>query len=447
MSASPTNNINYNNSEPISMQPLPEPIGVLPITTTTTATTTTTTTGAIMQPHPPVTRLEDAEACWICLSNNNSVDLFRPCACNSFVHRKCLATWRFTGRNLRSWSHCPNCASPYRIVYGRTATPEQAAECRRRKRSARALYYRAVLMLWLTLLLSICGTIAVFAAIAYGIDGDSKNIPVFVKYCMTSVAAGVPSTEDVEKWRDDFNDAETAVWPYYTLFGSLCTSVVVLIVFHVLGLSDREEHNEEDRPRRERRPCCTCCRGHTHYHYDAIWWYCYFPNVYCDCNDCCCGASIGDINPATTCQACGDNCAGCCEGIGCKDCADTCRVDSCGGCHNPCGDGGGSGGGDGGVLIIVFVVAIIVLALIILISALFVIILFVVKRIGTMYGAYTSRLMAMTEDRTGYSRVLDRDEQMAPHELTTTTVVAPPSGQQQQQQQQPTVKPSQESMV
>ena len=37
---------------------------------------------------------EDLDNCRFCLENDNEKDLFKPCLCNSKVHKSCLGQWR-----------------------------------------------------------------------------------------------------------------------------------------------------------------------------------------------------------------------------------------------------------------------------------------------------------------------------------------------------------------
>ena len=53
-------------------------------------------------------------SCRICLEHYNADDvLFRPCLCNDYVHKKCLAVWRETTTNPQNFTHCTVCKAKF----------------------------------------------------------------------------------------------------------------------------------------------------------------------------------------------------------------------------------------------------------------------------------------------------------------------------------------------
>merc|ERR1719197_2359302 len=104
-----------------------------------------------------------------------------------------------------------------------------------------ALFYGGMLLLLFALIGGIAG-------IAYGADDSEKNVPVGVKYMLTSVVNGLPPANATTIWREQFKQPNVAVWPYYTLLGSFCAALLILIGFAFVGCSF-------DETERKRRSC------------------------------------------------------------------------------------------------------------------------------------------------------------------------------------------------
>ena len=168
------------------------------------------------------------ETCWLCGSPQRPGDLFQPCPCPVVCHRDCFRQWRAGWINPRNYFSCPTCLSRYNIerVQGDSVAtkPEIVAQ------------YRAkVAILFLSLFFTIGGCTTAVALIAYGFDAASKNIPVAVKFMLTSVIHGWPASDAAKQWRREFRSAAVPVWPYYTLLGGIVTAIVILIMFAVAG--------------------------------------------------------------------------------------------------------------------------------------------------------------------------------------------------------------------
>ena len=60
---------------------------------------------------------EDIDNCRFCLENDNEKDLFKPCLCNSKVHRECLRQWRMLHRpDEDNFKTCEICKYDYNIL-------------------------------------------------------------------------------------------------------------------------------------------------------------------------------------------------------------------------------------------------------------------------------------------------------------------------------------------
>eukprot|EP00760_Papus_ankaliazontas_P014488 PhM_4_TR16087/c1_g1_i3/m.38402 len=120
------------------------------------------------------------------------------------------------------------------------------------RRRARTIYAFGVLKLWLFLVCVIGGSVAAFSGFSYAVDHAHKRVPVGVKYALSSVVEGFPSSNSTSEWEAEFKRPEVRVWPYYTVLGLLCTSVLILTVPQIFGLDHRvREH-------RHREPCHAC---------------------------------------------------------------------------------------------------------------------------------------------------------------------------------------------
>eukprot|EP00759_Apiculatamorpha_spiralis_P057831 PhF_6_TR8788/c0_g1_i5/m.13940 len=281
------------------------------------------------------------QRCVICLSEEYQNDLFRPCLCKSYIHHVCLREWRHKGQNLRAYTHCPTCAYKYRVV---------TVDIGKNYHSIREYYFN-VAKFWVVLFFGLISMIGVYAGVSYLCDTTRKNVPVVVKYMLSSVIHGIPTTDEITKWRNDFYKDDVRVWPYYLLLGVLCTSITLLIGANVFGLNDTEYEQLPPHRRRSTGRCDRCCDN---------------CDVYCDCcgQDCCSASS------------CNCNCGGNCD----------------------CKGGDGEAIAIGAIVIILFIVVIVVL------SAVWVVVGFVVKRMANLHDAYSARLYAYSQERSGETR-------------------------------------------
>lgn len=295
------------------------------------------------------------DACWLCNSTDQPETIFQPCLCPTVCHRHCFRKWRQGWINPRNYFCCPNCMHSYNIERIK-ATGKTEQEIIRQFRVQ-------LIKLWIGTFFMVGVVIAVLAGISYGCDTGDKNVPVACKYMMTSVISGLPSKNATTLWRQEFKLPEYHVWPYYTLFGTLIASILVLILFAMAGCTfDKNE-------RRSRR-CCQDCEGCCQ-------------NVYCYCYDPC---------PNTACFNCG-NCTGCNGGCDCK-----------------CSGGGGGGGGGAEALIILALVVVVI----VVVSAVFVVIFFALQRSTLLYDRMTHMLLSQQEELEGETIVLGISETWRP---------------------------------
>ena len=305
-------------------------------------------------------RAEDTMVrCRYCRQYGNQDALFRPCECDA-IHRECFCKWRQGWINPRNYFSCPDCMRSYRIERVR----ESSAESKERIRSR---YRVKVFTLWLGTLGFFCGFIGAVASLAYLCDRSEKNIPVALKYMLTSVVSGFPDKNSTTLWMEDFKKPNVAVWPYYTLFATFVSSICILVAFTCIGCTFDETE------RRRRRPCCEDCCSDA----GVCYCYCYDP---CPHNNCCC---LGDDS---------DDCD-------CKDCN----------CKGGCGGGGGGGGG-GEAFIIIFLV----IAVVVIISAVFVVIFYAVKKWTLLYDRMTDMLLQQQAELEGDTVVLAMNETWRP---------------------------------
>ena len=338
------------------------------------------------------------QICQICLDEHNTScgELFQPCLCNSSVHRKCLQKWRFSGTNLRAYTHCPTCGFQYRVA---TVTYEH-------KGRTQYTYTAAMLKVWLTIILTSLAVIAAFAGFSYLVDTSQKNVPVAMKYAMSSVLHGLPNQTDINNWRDGYRGTEH-VWPYYTLLGILCGSIFSLIVLHCIGVDDRPQCRQSHR-KRDR--VCSCCDESTNqstyygntYYVGNPYYYGYYG-----------GGGYGYYPVCYSCNGCYCDCDGCCNNNACGLCCLPDNTCSGGGCGDAC-SGNKCDGEAGQAMVILILIIVIVIAVIIVVSAVWCIIAFGVKRVSGYSTAYSERCDANAQEHYGETRVLGRDESDAP---------------------------------
>ena len=332
------------------------------------------------------------QLCQICLDEGNTSagELFQPCQCNSFVHRKCLQKWRFSGNNLRAYTHCPTCSFQYRVV---TVTYEH-------KSKTQYTYTTAMLEVWLGIILTCLAVIAGFGGFSYLVDTSQKNVPVAMKYAMSSVLHGLPNQTEINAWRDGYRGADH-VWPYYTLLGVLCGSVFSLIVLHVIGVDDRSPGQQSQKKRTRH---CTCCDETSSTSYSGNYYY--YGNPYY-------GGYYGGQPYCHSCNGCYCDCDGCCNNNACGLCCLPDNSCSGGACSGGCADADCKGEG-AQVMVILVLIIVIVIAVMIIVSAVWCIIAFGVKRVSGYSVAYSERCYANAQERFGETRVLGRGEAHMP---------------------------------
>lgn len=344
----------------------------------------TTVVGKIVSTVAPLGG-NDGVCCWYCRSNDHPESLYQPCHCSSYIHRGCFRQWRTGWINPKNYFSCPNCMFSYNIERVRPATTESKQRIFRH-------YQFAIAKLWISVLLIACAVVAAFAGISYGADRSHKRIPVAVKYLLTSVVNGFPTAQNTHDWAENFKQPDVAVWPYYTLFGILISSVLILICFAFMGCS----FDEEERRRRGNCRCCEDCADCCAAPCGNTYWNCYYV-------DCCPHHHYyGGSNRAS------GTCA-CCD----------CNVDcNNGGCSGPCGDckgcsggGGGSCDGDAGAIIAVILIILIVA---IILSALVVAVIFIIQKGSLLYDRMTDMLDHQQSELEGETVVLGINESWRP---------------------------------
>ena len=240
-------------------------------------------------------------------------------------------------------------------------------------------YRRKVAFLWLSLFSILGGLTAAIAMIAYGSDMSRKNIPVAVKFMLTSVIHGWPPPDAAQVWRRDFKAADTFVWQYYALLGGLVTSILVLLAFTCVGCTFDEQE-------RSNRTCCQSCGCADNNNNAWLWCYCYDPCPYTY------RSSSGRGN--CYCGNCGN-----CSGGGCGNCSG-----GCGGCS-----GGDCKGGGEALIVIVLIVIVIVL-----VSAIFVVIGYALRKWALFHDRMTDMLHWQQCELEGETVVLGMHESVRP---------------------------------
>jgi hypothetical protein len=303
----------------------------------------------------------DTASCWYCRRGDPVGELYKPCSCDSYIHRKCLRQWRSGWINPRNYFSCPNCMYSYNLEQVRPATTES-------KERMVANYRLSVIKVWAVVVLAFAGVVAVLAGISYGCDTADKNIPVAVRCLLTSVVGGFPNANSTTQWREDFKQPDVAVWPYYSVFGLFLTCVLVLISFVCFGSTFQESD-------RRRSGHCSCC------------------------DDCCSGATNGLYVWTVPDRAC---------------CDCTVGSDGCHGCGGgSCGGGGGDCNvGDAGGIVAVIILIVVV---IVIFSAIVVVALFAIQKCSLLYDRLTSMLASQQSELEGETVVLGMGESWRPN--------------------------------
>ena len=295
--------------------------------------------------------------CWYCGKSEQPELMYQPCKCTTSIHRHCFRQWRTGWINPRNYFSCPNCMFSYNIERVKPATTESKERILQR-------YRWSIIRVWAIMFLLLGVLIGFFATISYYADTSEKNVPVAMKYMLSSVVQGFPNENSTEIWRSQFKLPNYAVWPYYTLLGVLCTSVLILIGFAFMGCTFDE--NE-----RKRQDCCNCCSDACD-GANCYYCYCYDPCPHCSCGSC----------------------------------------DSCGNCGSgDCGGGSDCKGGGEAVIILVLVIAVIVV-----LSAVFVVIIFCVKKISLLYDRVSDMLQTQQSELEGETVVLGIYESWRPND-------------------------------
>jgi hypothetical protein len=347
------------------------------------------------------TAIPDWARCDICDCGAEAGDLFRPCNCGNgtrYFHRTCFRTWRQGWINPRNYFCCPDCMTAYRIE--RVKSSSIASESRERIvshfRMRMAMFYGGMFLILFALIGGVAG-------IAYGADNSEKNVPVGVKYMMTSVVNGLPPTNATSIWREQFKQPNVPVWPYYTLLGTFVAALMILVGFAIIGCS----FDENERKRRSCSDQCGCggrkrkdeeeqrvrgghgggggstTRGGDVY---VSYWGCY--NCYTPCDVCYC--------PCDQCcdRCCGNGSSGGCGGGG------------CGGGN--CGGGDCKGGGEALIIIVLIVIVVVLL------SAVIVIILYTIKKWTLFHDRMTDMIQNQASELESETIVLGVDETLRP---------------------------------
>ena len=315
--------------------------------------------GAVLGRIVGTARPPEGQLCWYCANSGRNDELYdelyQPCNCPSVIHRSCFRKWRQGWINPRNYFACPNCLYSYNIERVRPSTVESTQRILRR-------YRLKVAQVWLSVLLMLTGVVALIATIAYYADRSEKNIPVGVKWALSSVVSGFPSTNSTSLWREEFKSPDHFVWPYYTLLGMFTASVIILSLFGLYGCSFNEN---------ERRTNCTCCQ------------------------DCCNGCGVVYIyDPCPTCNTCG---------------SPSCDCKSCDRCPS------GGGGGDNDAMVVVLLVVVLVIVVIVIFSALVVVIAFCIQRMSVLYDRLGSMLRHQQYELEGETVVLGMNESWRPN--------------------------------
>ena len=296
--------------------------------------------------------------CWFCGKDDRPELLYIPCTCNTLIHRDCFRQWRTGWINPTNYFQCPNCMHDYNIERIKPSTTESEIRIWRRFRLE-------VAKMWFATFFVIGVIVAAIALIAYYSDRSEKNVPVGVKYMISSVVNGFPSSNSTAEWRENFKRPDVYVWQYYTLLGCVCTAILILVVFAFLGCTF-------DESKRERKGVCNCC------------------------GDCCRGSSSSTNGDIFWCIYCND--------VTCPNPSD-CNQ-SCGNCD--------LGGCDGEGAVIAAFVIVIVVVIAVLLGALFVIILYAAQKWALLYDRFASMIKAQAAELEGETVVLGIYEQWRP---------------------------------
>eukprot|EP01006_Ploeotia_vitrea_P003346 TRINITY_DN112467_c0_g1_i1.p1 TRINITY_DN112467_c0_g1~~TRINITY_DN112467_c0_g1_i1.p1 ORF type:complete len:435 (-),score=39.06 TRINITY_DN112467_c0_g1_i1:153-1457(-) len=322
---------------------------------------------------PVTANSNNTYTCWICLEDSpKDSELIRPCLCATYVHRKCLDEWRFSGFTPTSYTSCPNCRWQYNI--GHTLDHARIDEAKRRYRGQMAL---SIIKFWVLLVIFLCISAAFWTVFSYLVDRP-RNIPVALRITKVSilnrdVLRNKTLSEYMHEERIHYKDNPHLTWDQYTLFGWCLTFISFSIVAHWWKVQEktRQAHygsggtdfrrisarSKHKRPA-DRCMCRNCCSGSDPcrdcycycdggYGYDPCCYWCWYNPYSSPGMDCSCCAHC--------CSPCKEGCSDCGCGGGGGGCGD------CGNCGN-CGDCKCDGAGDAAAVILIILVIVVVLA-------------------------------------------------------------------------------------
>jgi hypothetical protein len=317
--------------------------------------------------------------CWICCKAEPVNEFIRPCQCNFPVHKSCIEKWRSTSLTPEKYYYCPNCKGKFTTKKIKNeVSGDEIKNIQREYYCKVSFFIFFFLAFWMFI-------ITLWSVFAWGCDKDYKNIPVFIKYIMSSIAYGFPSKNETAIWRKDFKDPDVKTWQYYGLFGSVITAICTLLLLW------------------------------TEYYYtsEQSYWKKYLTNTqkyglekkygtYFCCISCCiCCHEYNDNNTCLriennrTKSCCDGNCGGNCGNCNC------CCCDNCGNCNcSNCGN-------DACIFVLILVVIIIV---IVLISAICVLIGFMVYKVSEYGLIYNKMIHLRTLENNGVIVICDRSE-------------------------------------
>lgn len=329
----------------------------------------------VYNPHPLPLQAPSTVCCF-CKGQQVSADdpIFNPCNCKK-CHRSCFKKWRQGWINPRNYWSCPECMYNYKIERISQADYKTSDEVRRDIRCK-------IGQLWAAIVLSIAAAVSIFATIAWAADRDNKNVPVFIKSVLTSVAYGFPNANSTRDWREEFKQPDVSVVQYYGLLGALIVSIIILIISCFADTGDKKT--------RSGKGCCDQCYCRNDSSSDTCFWCCYW-------------TSVNDHSSPTSCNCdcCNDMSCDCCSGDGC-DCDG-----GGGGCDGDCDCKMGDMGEAAAIILVVVVV-------IVLISAIFVAIGFAVRKSAQLHDSIATTIEKQAEEFEGSTIVFGVGEFVRP---------------------------------
>lgn len=293
--------------------------------------------------------------CWSCMSPGG--DLFKPCQCPTLIHRGCFRKWRATWINPRNYFSCPTCLCSYKIERLHPASAETTS------RITKWFRYQ-IAKLWFSLFIVMGAIVTALALISWAADRNNKNVPVGMKYVLSSVVNGFPDRNSTSAWKEEFMSPDKWTWQYYTLLAVFLSSLVILLLFSLFGCSFDKNDKELTR--------CDCSS-----------------NLYCSC-----------YSPCPTTLDCGN----------CDCCGHDCGQ-SCGGCSAPSCN---TGGDDAAPLLLILLIIIVIIVVIVIFSAVFIVIVFAGQKMSVLYTQMAKMIRCQAQELEGETEVLDVNELWRP---------------------------------